>query len=376
MTRAYLDWAASAPLHPAARHAVDRVLTVGAGNPSSVHREGRAAKAILEEARAAVARLAGVSPSEVLFTSSGSEANAAAILGVARSRAATARRLLVGALEHPSVHLAAESARAFGAEPATLPASPSGVIDCEGVSFDADVCAVAIQLANNETGALQPVAALAAAAREAGAHLHCDAVQAAGKVDLPDVAARCHSLAISAHKLGGLAGAGALILRRGVELPALLPGHQERGRRGGSHSLAAIAAFGAVAAVAVDEAEQRRAHLADRGLRLEAIVREASSEVWIQAGEVPRVGGIVSATFPGVDGETLLVALDLAGVATAHGAACSTGAMEPSHVLLAMGLSPALARSTLRFSVGVDTTDDELALLAEVLPKAVRASRI
>jgi len=368
--RAYLDWAASAPLHPLAREAAERVFALGAANPSSVHGPGRAARAILEEARGRVARLVGCEASEVIFTGSGTEANAAAVLGVARSRGG---RLLVGSLEHPSVHLAAQSS---GASFQELDALPSGAIDPERAraAIAGGASLVAVQLANNETGAVQPVSELAAAARDAGAHFHCDAVQAAGKIPLTEISLRCSSLSLSAHKLGGLPGAGALILRKGLELPALIPGHQERGRRGGTHSLAAIAAFGAVADLAVREEAPRLARLGDRTTRLEAVIRGASPGAILQASDCERVPGIVSATFPRVDGETLLVALDLAGVAAAHGAACSTGAMEPSRVLRAMGLEPGEARSTVRFSVGPDTADEELSLLAEVLPAALEAA--
>lgn len=384
MRRAYFDWAAGAPLHPAAIEAAQRILTLGVGNPSSVHAEGRAARAILEDARSKVARLVGCGPGEVIFTSSGSEANAAALLGHSRAQASKPHRLLVGALEHPSVLLAASAAAPLGAEVVELGASAAGTIDLErarallhqrpnGAALGVDL--LAVQLANNETGAIQPILELAAVASEHGASLHCDAVQAAGKLALEEVTARCDSLSISAHKLGGLAGAGALILRKGLERPPLLPGHQERGRRGGTHSLAAIAAFGAVAAIAHSERQERLARLEEQSRRLEAIISELAPGAIIHAREGARIPGIVSASFPGADGETLLVSLDLAGIAAAHGAACSTGAMEPSHVLLGMGLSAELARSTIRFSVGAETSDEELLSLARALPAALQAAR-
>jgi len=408
-SRAYLDWAAGAPLHPAAREAIERVLSLGVGNPSSIHAEGRAARAVLEEARSRVAALAGCQPAEVVFTSSGSEANALAILG------SGAERLFVGSLEHASARLAAQVARERGAIVEDLPGGTDGRYDLDaaarilgavaerGSGLKADSTAppaprtapadthqrpgadagarpglrlVVAQLTNNETGALQPVEELASIARDLGAELHVDAVQAAGKVELAPVWERCRSMALSAHKLGGIAGAGALCLRRGTALTPRIPGHQERGLRGGTHSLAAIAAFGAVADLAAREREARAARLAELASRLESILRAADGRVRIQAAGAPRVPGIVSATFPGADGETLLVALDLAGVATAHGAACSTGAMEPSHVLLAMGVPAELARATLRFSVGPDTREEELDLLERALPDALRAAHL
>ena len=372
--RAYLDWAAGAPLHPAAREAFERAIALNAGNPSSVHAEGRAARAVLERAREGVAALAGCAPREVVFTGSATEANAAVVLGLCSAGA----RIVVSAIEHPSVLQAAAFAERRGASVVRAPASGAGVVGAAAVRealHGEPAQLLALQLANNETGALQPVAEVAAVAREAGAHVHTDAVQAAGKVELGDVWARVDSLALSAHKLGGLPGVGALCLRRGVELEALVPGHQERGLRGGTPALPSIAAFGAVAALAARAVRERAALLADRTAAVERIVRAAAPEALVHAAEAERVPGIVNVRFPGADGETLLVGLDLAGVACSHGAACSTGAMEPSHVLLAMGLSPDEARSTVRFSVGPETTDEELALLARALPGALAAAR-
>lgn len=385
MQRAYLDWAAGAPIHFAAREAIERVLSLGVGNPSSIHAEGRAARAVLEEARAGVAALVGCLPAEVVFTSSGSEANALGILG------GDAGRILIGSIEHASARLAAKVAGERGAIVDELPCRPDGRYDLDaacrllapagegnggGAGAAGRVGLLAVQLANNETGALQPVEELSSLARDAAAELHVDAVQAAGKLDLAPAWARARTLALSAHKLGGVAGAGALCVRRGTALSPRVPGHQERGVRGGTHALAAISAFGAVAEVASREREARARRLADWSARLESIVRMTDGRATINASSAPRVPGIVSATFPGADGETILVALDLAGVAAAHGAACSTGAMEPSHVLLAMGLSPALAKATIRFSVGPDTGDDELDLLERVLPGALKAARL
>lgn len=367
MSRAYLDWAAGAPVHPAARDALGEALALGAGNPSSVHGAGRAARTLLEKSRERVARLVGCEPREITFTGSATEANAAVVLGVARRRAGA--RLVIGAVEHPSVRLAAASAA--GATVIEAAADTAGVV--REIAGPADL--VAVQLANNETGVIHPVARLAAAAREAGAHFHCDAVQGAGKLPLGDLWSRCDSLALSAHKLGGLPGVGALAMRRGIELPALIPGHQERGLRGGTPALPLIAAFGAVAEVSSLELEARSSLLATRTAALEAAIRAADPAVRVNGAGAERVPGIVNATFPGVDGETLLVALDLAGVACSHGAACSTGAMEPSHVLLAMGLAAEEARSTLRFSIGPTTTDEEIALLARVLPRALQSAR-
>lgn len=371
MTRAYLDWAASAPVHPVARAAAIEALEV-LGNASSLHAEGRRARDLVETARERVARLARCSPREVIFTAGGTEANALAVIGGHR---AVGGRVAVSSIEHPSVGLAA---RSLGGVEIALPCTAEGVIDLERAeeALAGGAGLVAVQVANNETGVLQPVREIAAIAARAGARLHLDAVQAAGKIDLGFATECCHTLSLSAHKLGGIAGAGALIAKRGCEPLPLVPGHQERGIRGGTHALVAIAAFGAVAEAVDRTLEERRERILGATREVERIVREAAPDAIVNGGGAERVPGIVNACFPGVDGETLLVALDLAGVAASHGAACSTGAMEPSHVLLAMGRSPDEARSSLRFSVGESTRDEELALFASVLGRALRASRL
>lgn len=368
--RAYLDWAASAPVHPAARAAaLEAIETLG--NPSSAHAEGRRARNLVEEAREKVASLVGCSPREVIFTASGTEANALAVIGGHRQ---SGGRLALTAIEHPSVELAAQSS---GAELIRLPCTPEGLVDLEAAEalLEGGAGLVAAQVANNETGVIQPFRELAALAAGCGAHLHLDAVQAAGKIDLEPALDRAHSLSLSSHKLGGLSGAGALIVRRGSEPRVLVPGHQEGGLRGGTPALVAIAAFGAVAELARAELDQRQAQLQANTAALEEIILSIAPDALIHGREAPRVPGIVNVRFPGVDGETLLVGLDLAGVSASHGAACSTGAMEPSPVLRAMGLSPQEARASIRFSVGPSTSEAELDHLAAALGPALAAAR-
>jgi len=371
MTRAYLDWAASAPLHPVARAAAMEAMEI-IGNPSSVHAHGRAARALLERAREQVAAFVGCSPREIVFTASGTEANALAVVG---GHGARGGRVAVSAIEHPSVALAARSLPE--AEVVVLPCDAEGAIDLERAEalLAAGASLVAVQVANNETGVVQPWRELAGLAARTGAHLHFDAVQAAGKIPLEDIAARCHTLSLSAHKLGGLPGAGALVVRRGHEPAPIVSGHQERGLRGGTHALVPIAAFGAVVEHLHRHIEQRRARIEARSRELERILLAAAPDAVVHGRGAERVPGIVNVRFPGVDGETLLVALDLAGVSCSHGAACASGAMEPSPVLLAMGLEPAAARAAIRFSVGDSTTDEELAHLAKVLGPALEAAR-
>lgn len=373
----YLDWAAGAPVHPVAREALVRALELGPGNPSSVHGGGRAARAVLEKAREQVASLVGCDPREVIFTGSATEANAAMVLGAARQ--GPGARLVVGSVEHPSILLAAAEAERADATVVRVPADGAGVIRVDAVReavAGGRAELIAVQLANNETGARHPVEGISLVAREAGALFHCDAVQAAGKIPLGDVWSRCDSLSVSAHKIGGLPGVGALAMRRALDLPVLIPGHQERGLRGGTPALPLIAAFGAIAEVVGRDLEDRFRRLADGTGQLEEAIRSAFPQVRINGAGAERVPGIVNATFPGIDGETLLVTLDLAGVACSHGAACSTGAMEPSHVLLAMGLGADDARSTVRFSVGPETGTEAIERFRALLPGALASSRL
>jgi cysteine desulfurase len=320
----YLDANATETLRPEARAAVLAALDLP-GNPASVHAAGREARRVLEAAREAVAAAFGAAPGDVVLTAGGTEANAIAIRGLAEGR-----RVLVGATEHPAVLAAAP-----GAE--TLPVLPDGTLDLDALEValragpPALVCLMA---ANNETGVLHPLAQAAALCRAQGALLHVDAVQAAGRVPVSLAGIGADSLAISGHKLGGPKGAGALLLRPGLALPALIAGGgQEKGRRGGTEPLPAIAGLGAAAAAARPEAAARLAALRDA---IEAACLAQGAEV---AGRgAPRLPNTTSLILPGVAAETQVIALDLAGVRVSAGAACSSGKVARSHVLAAMGL--------------------------------------
>lgn len=322
----YLDANATEPLRPEVRSAV--VEAMGApGNPSSVHAAGRAARRVLEDARDALADRFGVAAGDVVFTAGGTEANALAIAGLG-----WARRVLVGATEHAAVLAAAP-----GAE--LVPVRRNGTADLDALAAllaaeggaPALVCLMA---ANNETGVLHPLAEAAALCRAHGALLHVDAVQAAGRIALdPGLA---DSMALSGHKLGGVPGAGALLLRPGLHLPALIAGGgQERGRRGGTEPLPAIAGFAAAATAAMPEAAARLAALREW---LEAGVLAAASDVVIVGAEAPgRLPNTSCVLLPGVPAEAQVIALDLAGIRVSAGAACSSGKVARSHVLAAMG---------------------------------------
>jgi cysteine desulfurase len=335
-----MDANATEPLRPEARAAAVAALEAG-GNPSSVHAAGRAARRRLEAAREAVAGRFGVRAQDVVFTAGGTEANALAVQGLGRGR-----RVLVGATEHPAVLAAAPGA-------GVIPVLPDGTIDLDALAAllaEAGPALVCLMAANNETGVLHPLAEAASLCRARGALLHVDAVQAAGRVALP---ADYDSLGVSGHKLGGPAGAGALLLRPGVEVPALIAGGgQERGRRGGTEPLPAIAGLAAAARAATDGA--RLAGLRDR---IEAGIAALAPEAVIAGAAAPRLPNTSCIILPGAAAETQVIALDLAGVRVSAGAACSSGKVGRSPVLAAMGFGE-LAGCGIRVSLPWDAAED------------------
>ncbi|MBP0465791.1 aminotransferase class V-fold PLP-dependent enzyme [Roseomonas sp. PWR1] len=336
-----LDANATEPLRPLARAALLAALDLP-GNPSSVHAAGRAARRVLEDARAAIAARFGARPQHLVFTSGGTEANTLAIRGLSAGR-----RILVGATEHPCVLRAAEGA-------ATLPVLPDGTLDLaalEAALAGQPPALVCLMAANNETGVLHPIEAAATLCRAHGALLHVDAVQAAGRVPLG--LAPADSIALSAHKMGGPKGAGALLLRPGLDpAPLIAGGGQERGRRGGTEPLPAIAGF---AAAAPDPTEPGR--LAAIRDAIEARIAAIAPEARFPGRTAPRLPNTTSILLPGVPAETQVIALDLAGVRVSAGAACSSGKVGASHVLAAMGLG-ADAACAIRVSLPWNAPED------------------
>ncbi len=377
--RIYLDYNAGAPLVPAARSAMQQALDVS-GNPSSLHEEGRRARHVLERARNQVAGLLGAAREDVVLTSGGTEADQLGVLGLAQraERQGRPRRVAVSPIEHPAVLGAvAYLERALGWERVALAVSRDGVLElpAEAPALGLVVGAVV----NHELGVEQDLPALSAFAARAGALLFLDAVQAAGKRALAPLLASggplsstLHGLAVSSHKLGGPKGAGALWLRADpVEaLPVLEGGHQERGRRPGTEDPVAQAGFGAAAA-AVDLAAWPR--VTALGAELEAGLLALGARV--HGAEAARVGGTINAAFAGAPGESVAMALDLAGVAVSTGAACSSGSVKPSSVLLALGRSAAEAREAVRFSLGPEVTGEHIAEVLALVPELVERVR-
>jgi cysteine desulfurase len=370
--RTYLDHNASAPLRPEARAAMLAALDV-TGNPSSVHAEGRAARALIETAREQVARLVNARASEVVFTSGATEGNNAVM-------AAGWDAICVSGIEHDSV---LAPARRTGAKIVDIPALTSGIVDIGAVAAPLKQLALgskrvllSLMLVNNETGVIQPVAEAAALAREAGARLHVDAVQAPGRVAVDFAALGPDVLVLSAHKIGGPRGVGALIVRDGMELPAFIAGGgQERRRRGGTENVAGIAGFGAAAAAVAAErnAAQHMGRL--RGL-LEAGVKRATANAVIVGEAAERIANTSCIALPGKPAETVVIKLDLAGVAVSAGAACSSGKVGASHVLQAMGLAPEIARSAIRVSLGAETSEEDIAAFLAAWDKVAGSAAV
>jgi cysteine desulfurase len=345
----YLDWNAMAPLRPEAVAAMSEALRRW-GNPSSVHRRGRAARQIIERAREAVAGLLGdVDPSGVIFVSGGTEANHLALLGAGRER------VLVSAVEHDSVRHAVPAAE-------IIPVHPDGVVALDELDrlLGADLrpALVSVMYANNETGVMQPISEIASIAHRHGAVFHCDAVQAAGKVALEVGAIGADLVTLSAHKIGGPPGVGALIVSGMVDLtPLLRGGGQEQRRRAGTENLPGIAGFAAAAAAADIAAYKRVAVLRDG---LEAEIAAISPDAVVLGAAANRLPNTSAIAMSGVAAETQVVALDLDGVMISAGAACSSGKVGPSHVLAAMRVAPEIAASTIRVSLGWSSTEAEI----------------
>ena len=376
--RIYLDHNATSPLRPEARTAMLEALDGPLGNPASLHTEGRAARGVVERAREQVAALAGCSTGEVVFTSGGSEAIAAAIRGVCDRAPGDLKRIVVGATEHSAVLEAAELAARRGFVVVNVPCNGEGRVDHERfvLNLGRDVALAALQWANNETGVVQPVEEIGRACRERGVPFLVDAVQAAGKVPLEPRRVCADVMALSGHKIGGPQGSGALIVREGIVLaPLISGGAQEKRRRGGTEAVAALAGFGAAA----DAASRGLKEEAGRMLRYRAMIetrmREPFPDVRIHGQGVPRLPNTVNFALPEVPGETLVIALDLAGFAVSTGSACASGAVEPSHVILAMGLGQEEARGAVRVSVGWSTQQTDVDRFVAALPEIAEQVR-
>jgi cysteine desulfurase len=375
----YLDHAATTPVRDEVRAAMEPYLGPRFGNPSSAHRWGREARTALDEARERVARCLGARPDEICFTSGGTEGDNLAIFGSWRARRAGGRRAIVTTpIEHKAILAAVHHATGDGAVERIVPVDRDGLVDrtAFATALGDDVAVCSVMWVNNEVGVVQPVAELGAQAKAAGAVFHTDAVQAFGKLAIDVAALPVDLLTISGHKIGAPKGIGAIYIRRGTPLePMLYGGAQDRGRRPGTENVAAAVGLAVAAELTLAEAASECARL--RGLRdaFEARLLAAVPDAVIHGRGAPRAPHVTNVSVPGVDAESLLMALDLQGIAASGGSACQTGSAAPSHVLTAMGVAPELALGAIRLSVGCLTTPEHIERVATVFPRLVEKAR-
>jgi cysteine desulfurase len=377
--RIYLDHNATTPLAAAAVDRMTAALRDDFGNPSSVHHFGQRAKAVVDDARSAVAALLGVDSSELVFTGGGTEGDNFAIRGAAEALEATGRRhLIASTIEHEAVLNTLKALGRRGWKTTLLPVDQSGVVAVDALrqALTDDTALVSIMHANNEIGTIQPIAELARAARERGALFHTDAVQSAGKIPIDGRTLGVDLLSVSAHKFYGPKGVGAIWIRRGLRLlPLITGGKQERSRRAGTENVAGIAGMGVAAQLARTKMADESTRLTALRDRLEEGVLRAVPGTAINGGRSPRVANTTTISFDRVEAESLLIALDLAGIAVSTGSACSSGTLEPTHVLKAMGFPPHRTQNSIRFSLGAANTDAHIDRVLAVLPGIVEKLR-
>jgi cysteine desulfurase len=375
MTRVYMDHNATTPLADAVAERMTAVLREEFGNPSSVHHFGQRAKAVVDEARSAVAELIGGDPSEVIFTSGGTESDNFALRGAAEALEPSGRRHLVSSgIEHEAVLNTLKALGRRGWQTTMMPVGASGLVTAEALtaSLTDQTAVVSIMHANNEIGTIQPVAELTRLAKARGAVMHTDAVQTAGKIAVNVKALGVDLLSISAHKFYGPKGVGALWVRRGLRLlPFMTGGKQERGRRSGTENVAAIAGMGVAARLAMAKMAEEASRLAALRDRLEQRILETVPGTAVNGDPDTRVPNTSNVSFDRIEAESLLIALDLEGVAVSTGSACSSGTLEPSHVLKAMGLPAHRTQNSIRFSLGSANTEAEVDRVVAVLPGVV-----
>jgi cysteine desulfurase len=377
--RVYFDYNATTPLAPEAEEAVVRATRELFGNASSVHHFGQQAKAALDESRSAVAALINGDPSEIVFTSGGTEADNFAIRGAAEALEAAGRRHLVAsAIEHEAVLNTLKALARRGWRTTLVPVDQSGIVSPDRVreAVTDETALVSVMHANNEIGTIQPIAEIAAIAHGRGAVMHTDAVQSVGKIPVDVRALGIDLLALSAHKFNGPKGAGVLWVKRGTRMqPLLTGGKHERNRRAGTENVAAVAGLGVAAQLAVSKMGAEAARVAGLRDRLETgILREVPGTT-VNGSRENRVPNTTNISFDRVEAESLLIALDLEGVAVSTGSACSSGTLEPSHVLRAMGLPTHRTQNSLRFSLGMFSTEAEVDRVVAILPSIVEKLR-
>ena len=373
--RVYFDYNATTPMAPEVVETFARVSRDVFGNPSSIHHFGQQAKATIDDARSAVASLLNADSSEIVFVSGGTEADNFAIRGAAEALEPAGRRHLIATgIEHEAVLNTLRALTRRGWRTTLIPVDTTGIVSPDRLreAIDTDTALVSVMHANNEIGTIQPIAAFAAIAHERGALMHTDAVQTAGKIPVDVRALGVDLLSLSAHKFNGPKGVGALWIKRGTRMqPTTTGGKHERNRRAGTENVAAIAGLGVAARLSVAKMSAEAARVSALRDRLEAGILRTVSGTQVNGAQDQRVPNTTNISFDRVEAESLLIALDLEGIAVSTGSACSSGTLEPSHVLKAMGLPAHRTQNSLRFSLGMFSTQAEVDRVVEVLPKLV-----
>ena len=376
--RIYLDFNATTPVDTSVLEAMLGYFSEEFGNANSIHSAGQRSRAAVDRARESVAKLIGAKPGEIVFTSGGTESDNLAILGCVAASQRARKHVITTAIEHHAVLNTCQALEKQGIDVTFVPVGRDGVVDPEDVrrALRPETVLISVMHANNELGTIQPIAEIGAIAADADIYFHCDAIQSAGKLPMDVNVLGVDFLSVSAHKIYGPKGVGALYVRSGTPLePQMHGGHHERDRRPGTENVPGIAGFGKAAEIAkarlADDAT-RTAALRDR---LEEELLGRISNVRVNGDRARRISNTTNLTFAAANGESLVIALDLLGVESSTGAACSSGAIEPSHVLTAIGLSPDEARSSLRFSLGRTTTADEIEAAINIIPAAVQRLR-
>jgi cysteine desulfurase len=379
-----LDHSATTPVDPRVVEAMMPYLTEKFGNASSVHFFGQEARAAVDRARREVAALVGARPNEIVFLSGGTEANNLAIRGVCEAAESHGRHLITSEIEHSSVRGICEALEKRGWEVTRLPVYADGIVRVDDVrsALRPDTVLITVMLANNEIGTIQPISEIGAIVREQRARghrhlwLHTDAVQAAGRISIEVETLGCDLLSLSAHKLYAPKGVGALYVRRGVRLVGQnVGGHQERERRAGTEAVPSIIGFGSAAKIAREELRQHAEHVSRLRDRFDAGVKERIEDVVFNGNPDQRLPHLSNISFRFIEAEGLLINLDLQGVAVSTGSACSSGTLEPSPVIRALGRNDELARGSIRFSFGKDNVDEDVDYVLEVLTRAVENLR-
>ena len=366
----YLDHNATTPLHPRVLDAMQPYLTEHYGNPSSLYRPGREAKTAVENARRRIADCLGCSPSEIVFTAGGTEADNLAVRGIARSRKNSGKHIVTSAIEHHAVLHTCKALEEDGYQVTYLPVGEDGQVDPDEVaeSLTPETILISIMLANNETGVINPIEHVARIATKRSVLFHTDAVQALGKIPIQIQDLGVDLAAFAGHKIYGPKGSGFLYVKRGTPLaPVITGGSHEHGLRAGTENVAGIVGLAEAVLLASNTLETEAKRLDTLRSRLEATVSERLAGVRINGGPVPRVPNTSNLSFRGIDGESIVVALDMEGICISTGSACSTGDPEPSHVLTAMGRSAREAQGSIRLSLGKGTTEEDIDLTVRTL---------